>query len=195
MIYRGVIDVHGERRIGRAHVRGSHAVTYTILVVIDYVDDLETTVTRVAARLAEVPDLDAARRPSTDKWSVKEIIGHLVDSAANNHARFVRAQVEDGLIFPGYQQDLWVDVQRYRDAPWPALAWLWRDYNLHIARIIAQTPEDVRLREWTRHNLDEIAWQPVARESASTLDYFMRDYVAHLQHHLGQVRAILGERW
>jgi hypothetical protein len=160
----------------------------------DYADDLRTTVTRAADRLAALPDADAARQPSPGKWCVKEIIGHLVDSAANNHARFVRAQAQDDLVFQGYQQAEWVDLQHYREAPWPDLVRLWRDYNLHIARIIDVMPAEARLRERHRHNLDQIAWKPVAGESSCTLDYFMRDYVGHLHHHLGQVEAILGWR-
>jgi hypothetical protein len=162
--------------------------------MIDYADDLRSTVTRVAAELTEVSDIAAARRPAADKWSVKEIVGHLVDSAANNHGRFVRAQAQDDVIFAGYRQAEWVDLQHYRDAPWPDLVRLWRDYNLHLARIIEVMPAEARLRERRRHNLDEIAWQPVPRESPCTLDYFMRDYVGHLHHHLRQVHAILDQR-
>ena len=162
--------------------------------MIDYVDDLRATVTHAAARLTDVPDIEAARRPLPEKWSVKEIIGHLVDSAANNHARFVRAQAQDDLIFTGYAQAEWVHLQQYRDAPWPDIVRLWRDYNLHIARIIEVMPEAVRFRERCRHNLNEIAWQPIAPESPATLDYFMRDYVGHLHHHLAQIESILGTR-
>ena len=46
-----------------------------------------------------------------DKWSPREIVGHLIDSAANNHQRFVRAQFTDDLVFSGYQQAEWVGVQ------------------------------------------------------------------------------------
>ena len=134
-----------------------------------------------------MPDDAAARRPAPGKWSPKEIIGHLIDSAANNHQRFVRAQSQDDLIFPGYDQDTWVTVQRYLDAPWQDLVTLWRSYNLHIARLMAVTPDEVRLRERKRHNLHELAWQPVPADAPATLDYFMRDYVLHLHHHLRQI--------
>ena len=160
--------------------------------MIEYVEDLRTTVPRVAARLLTVPDAEAARYPAPGKWSSKEIIGHLIDSAANNHLRFVRAQFTTDLVSPGYPQADFVRVQQYHQAGWPGLVTLWRDYNLHIARVIEATPDDARLRERRQHNLDEIAWQPVARDQPVTLDYFMRDYVAHLRHHLRQVEAALG---
>ncbi len=153
----------------------------------DYADDLRATVARASASLAAMPDEAAARRPAPGKWSAKEIIGHLVDSAANNHQRFVRAQFQDDLIFSGYAQDGWVTVQRYQDAPWQDLVTLWRFYNLHIARLIEVTPDEVRLRERRRHNLHELAWQAVPEDTPTTLDYFMRDYVLHLHHHLRQI--------
>ena len=160
--------------------------------MIDYADDLKTTVSRVAARLVTVPETDAARPPAPGKWSSKEIIGHLIDSAANNHLRFVRAQFTDDLVSPGYPQEEFVRVQQYQRAPWAELVTLWRDYNLHIVRVIEAIPADVRLRERREHNLDQIAWQPVPRAHPVTLDYFMADYVAHLHHHLRQVETALG---
>ena len=161
--------------------------------MIDYVEDLKTTVDRVAARLLAVPDADAARHPAPGKWSSKEIIGHLIDSAANNHLRFVRAQFTDNLVSPGYPQEEFVRAQHYQQAPWPSLVALWRDYNLHIARVIEAMPDGARLRERGEHNLDQIAWQPVAREQPVTLDYFMADYVAHMHHHLRQIETALGK--
>ncbi len=110
--------------------------------MLDYADDLRKTVSRVATLLAGVPEEAAARRPAPGKWSAKEIIGHLVDSASNNHQRFVRAQFQDDLVFPGYAQDEWVAVQRYQEAPWPHLLTLWRDFNLHLARVIEATPAE-----------------------------------------------------
>ena len=160
--------------------------------MIDYVDDLRTTVTQVSTRLLAVAEPDAARHPAPGKWSSKEIIGHLIDSAANNHLRFVRAQFTNDLVAPGYPQEDFVRAQQYQQAAWPELVTLWRDYNLHLARVIEAMPEDVRLRDRREHNLDEIAWQPVPREIPVTLDYFMADYVGHLHHHLRQIEAALG---
>ena len=153
----------------------------------DYADDLKATVVRASASLAAMPDEVAARRPAPGKWSPKEIVGHLVDSAANNHQRFVRARFQDELVFSGYAQDEWVAVQQYQHAPWQDLVTLWRSYNLHIARVIEATPDEVRMRPRRRHNLHELAWQPVPAGAPATLDYFMRDYVLHLHHHLRQI--------
>jgi DinB superfamily len=157
-----------------------------------YVADLRTTVTRTAAYLRGVSETDASRRPAPGKWSAKEIIGHLIDSAANNHQRFVRAGLEQDLVMRGYAQEDWLTVQAYQAAPWSELLDLWSSYNLHIARVMGAVPEDVRMRERARHNLHEIAWKPLPPEAPATLDYFMRDYVEHLQHHLRQIAALVG---
>jgi hypothetical protein len=158
----------------------------------DYAEDLRHTVLRVSARLLTVREDEAARRPGPGKWSAKEIIGHLVDSASNNHQRFVRAALQDELVFDGYEQASWVEAQRYQDAPWNNLVLLWREFNLHLARVMESTPEDTRLRERTRHNLDRLAWEPVPAHRPAPLDYFMRDYVSHVHHHLRQVERALG---
>ena len=69
---------------------------------------------------------------------------------------------------------------------------LWREYNRHLARVMAAVPPEVRGREHRRHNLHEIAWQVVPAGEPATLDYFMADYVGHLRHHLRQIGALLG---
>jgi hypothetical protein len=150
-------------------------------------DELRSTVERAGPRLLAVSDADSARRPAPGKWSPREIVGHLIDSASNNHQRFVRAQFQDDLVFPGYDQDAWVRTQHYQERPWPDLVALWRTFNLHIAHVIETTPADARLRPRARHNLDVLAWQPVAADADTTLDYFMTDYVGHLKHHLRQL--------
>jgi DinB family protein len=155
--------------------------------MLDYAEDLRRTVVAASAVLAALTEEEAGRPPAPGKWSPKEVIGHLVDSAANNHQRFVRAQLQDDLIFPGYDQDAWVALQRYADAPWLQLVTLWREYNLHISRVMEAVPEEQRLRPRIRHNLHELAWEPAAADCPATLDYFMRDYVGHLHHHLRQV--------
>lgn len=153
----------------------------------DIARDLRDTVTQAAQRLERMPS-DVARKPNAPgKWSPQEIIGHLVDSACNNHGRFVRAQLSDDLHFPGYEQAEWVSVQQYGSEDWPALIRLWHAYNLHIAHVIEGIPSDVATRPRSTHNLNEIAWKTVPQSQPVTLEYFVRDYVAHLKHHLGQI--------
>jgi hypothetical protein len=150
---------------------------------------LRRTVNREATRLEAIPPERACSPVAAGKWSPQEIIGHLVDSASNNHGRFVRAQLTDDLTFPGYDQEGWVRTQDYTASDWVALVSLWRAYNLHIAHIIERIPENAATRQRRRHNLDEIAWKTVPRSEPVTLEYFVRDYVAHLNHHLQQIRG------
>jgi hypothetical protein len=160
----------------------------------DYITDLRETVERTALELEAISDAMAGVRPGPGRWSPKEIIGHLIDSAANNHQRFVGAQWQEDLVFGGYPQDAWVTAQRYQEAPWTELVSLWREYNRHIARVMDAVPPAVRHRVHSRHNLHEIAWQVFPASQPTTLDYLMADYVGHLHHHLRQLRSSLDSR-
>ena len=158
--------------------------------LMDYSDDLTCTVTARRESLKGISDAHAAQKPSPTAWSAKEIIGHLIDSASNNHQRFVRARWMDDLVFAGYEQDGWVAAQRYQHTDWHELLDLWALYNRHLARVMEGVPDDVRLRVHTRHNLNERAFTTVPAGEPTTLDYFMRDYVAHLHHHLRQLDGL-----
>ena len=151
-------------------------------------EDLVRAVEVAAPRLLAMDDQASATRPAEGKWSPREIVGHLIDSASNNHQRFVRAQWQDDLVFPGYDQDAWVATQRYQDAAWTDLVALWRSFNLHLARVMDAVPADVRQQLRARHNLDRIAFETVPQDRPATLEYFMTDYVRHLKHHLRQMR-------
>src|SRR5581483_2977227 len=145
------------------------------------------TIERATPTLARLSDEAAGRRPAPGEWSPREIIGHLIDSASNNHQRFVRAQFQSDLTFPGYEQDAWVAAQKYQDASWSELVALWAGFNRHLARVMAAVPDDIRLTPRARHNLDRLAWRPVPSNEPATIDYFMAHYVGHLKHHLAQI--------
>ena len=157
----------------------------------DWLDDFQQTIEHAAQQLLLIPEEQAATPKSEGKWSPKQIIGHLIDSAAHNHQRFVRAQFCDDLVFPGYEQEAWVAMQRYNDEPWSRLVELWRQYNLHLVHVMSAVPDAVLTKPRTRHNLDQIGWQTISDHEPVTLEYFMRDYVGHLRHHLDQVFAPL----
>jgi hypothetical protein len=156
-----------------------------------YAVELRRLAIEWSARLELLDDADASRRPAPGKWSIKEIIGHLIDSASNNHQRFVRARTQDSLVFTGYDQDVWVESQRYGTASWLELLSLWRSYNLHLARVMTMTPAEVRLRQTTAHNFGEIGFRAASSGAAMTLAWLMEDYVEHFKHHMTQIRALL----
>ena len=158
-----------------------------------YISELRTIVERESARLLGASPDAVERRPAKGGWSAKEVLGHLIDSAAVNHQRFVRAQWQD-LVFAAYAQDDWVEAQKYQEAPWIELVALWREYNRHIARVMAAIPIEVRLKEHRIHNLHEIAMKPAPADQPASLEYLMRDYVEHLQHHLKQIDGRIAGR-
>jgi DinB family protein len=138
-------------------------------------DDLKQTIGREYRRLERMTDRDVAAPIAPGKWSRKQIVGHLIDSAANNHQRFVRAQ-EAALVFPGYAQDHWVDSQRYADRSWTDLIGLWESYNRHLVHVIAAISDD-------RGDLP----CTIGSGAPITLAFLADDYVRHLRHHLAQL--------
>jgi len=158
----------------------------------EFLRDFEQTVHYSASSLLRLSDNESMEHRRSDSWTRKQILGHLIDSAANNHQRFVRAQFTNDLVFPGYDGDQWVDVQHYNDADWSGLVDLWKLYNLHLARLAKYIPENVLELERSKHNLDQIAFQTVDSNKPVTLEYFIRDYVDHMKHHLDQIFEGLG---
>lgn len=126
-------------------------------------------------------------RPAPNRWSIKEIMGHLIDSANNNHRRFTKAQWQDNLIFQGYAQDRWVTAQQYQTSDWLLLVDLWHSYNLHICHIMENTPKEKLEKSTTDHNFHQIAMVKIPEGESTTLAYFMKDYIFHLVHHLKQI--------
>ena len=127
-------------------------------------------------RLRAISDLESTKPVLSGGWSRKQVIGHLIDSASNNHQRFVRASLQDSLDFPGYDQDGNVRVQEIQKVEWPLLVGLWATYNRYLAHVIAELPAS-QLETICRIGSGE----PV------TLAFLATDYVTHLTHHLSQI--------
>ena len=155
-----------------------------------WLEDFKQTVESASARLAKIDETQSEQPRAKDHWSSKQIIGHLIDSATNNHARFVLGQMKDDLVFPGYDQDGWVRTNHYQEASWSQLIELWRAYNLHLHHVIVHADQARMSTPCTLHTLQEIAFKTVPESEPVTLEYLMKDYVVHLKHHLAQ---ILGE--
>lgn len=119
---------------------------------------------------------EANKKPAPDKWSKKEILGHLLDSAANNHQRFVRMQMENNLRLPGYEQEQWVALQHYNTTAWNELVRFWEAYNLHLLHV---------LRNLNSAKLSNTAI--IGSNDEMTLEFIIEDYVGHLKHHLEQI--------
>ena len=138
---------------------------------------IRDTIVRALPALRAMSDEGAGRPPDAEGWSRKEIVGHLIDSAANNHHRFVRAQEQSPLIFPEYDQMGWVRSQGYNGRKWRDLLELWDAYNRHLAYVIEQIPASKQSVECR-----------IGTNRAVTLGWLAEDYVRHLKHHLEQVQ-------
>jgi hypothetical protein len=145
-------------------------------------DNIEQQVNSAVDRWRILSEQILTFRPSEDAWSVKEIIGHLVDSASNNHQRFVRLQLTDRLIFPDYGQDNihWVRIQNYQEQKWGELLSLWRYFNIQLAYIIRSVDPSCLTNVWE-----------IDAKSNASLYELMTDYLRHLELHLNQVAETL----
>lgn len=142
----------------------------------DYSEIILSIEEREHLRLAGMKEQDVSKPVGPGKWSKKEILGHLIDSASNNHQRFIRALLEESLEFPSYAQTDWVSVQSYGEESWQLLVDLWSAYNLHVAHVIADLPPE---RLATRCKIGD--------KDPITLQELISEYVSHMEHHLKQL--------
>ena len=126
-------------------------------------------------RLEALTDETYAWKPHPQKWSRKEILGHLVDSAQNNIRRFIVAQYEDIPVI-GYQQDAWVSLTNYQDYPPADLIQLWTLLNKHICIILDNISPEAAERKCI-----------MAAGDPQTIKWLAADYCNHLLHHLHQI--------
>jgi hypothetical protein len=139
-------------------------------------NELNATVQAALPQLRALHESAVTHRPAPDRWTIKEVIGHLIDSAANNHQRFVRAQLAEELVFPKYQQNEWVNCQHYNAVDWLELIKFWSLFNQHVTHVIRNA--DVGKLD-VKCSIGDYA--PV------TLRFLMEDYVVHLKHHLDRI--------
>ena len=139
---------------------------------------LKDTVERAARDFAGYSDSTTANPIQLGGWSRKQVLGHLIDSASNNHQRFVRAMLQDELIGPHYDQEGCVRTQRYQEARWTDLLEFWSSYNRFLAHVLAGVPESKRA---TICRIGDYA--------PMTLEELAADYLRHMEHHLEQIRS------
>lgn len=134
--------------------------------LIQYVNEIHAKLTLISNDAASV-------KVSAKQWSKKELIGHLIDSATNNHHRFVRAQELNEFVFPAYEQDNWVILQEYNSSSWEVLIDLWRLYNIQLAHVIKHiNPESLNVS------------CTIGSYSAEKLEAIILDYLPHMKHHI-----------
>ena len=130
--------------------------------------------------LVTISEAEASVPEREGKWSAKQIIGHLTDSAVNNLGRIMRMQIEAGPSLPGYRQMEWVSLQHYAEREWAQVLALWFALNEHV--------------EWTIKHIDKakLANRGVVEGEPLTLGFLIADYIAHIEHHLQAMRLWMG---
>jgi hypothetical protein len=139
------------------------------------IDTLQKIMRNYAGRLYAIPEEVFSYKPQPGKWSKKEILGHLVDSAQNNIRRFVVAQYEE-IPTIVYQQDKWVAIANYQHYPTRDLVTLWELLNRHICQVLANTPAEAAQRR-----------SDTCDPETHTIEWLAADYCNHLLHHLHQL--------
>lgn len=129
-------------------------------------------------RLRAISALESTKPVLPGGWSRKQVLGHLIDSASNNHQRFVRAALQPSLDFPGYDQEGNIRVQAPQEADWPLLLSLWAAYNRYLAHVMAHLPAS-KLETPCR----------IGSHEPASLRFIATDYLTHLVHHLSQIGA------
>ncbi len=146
--------------------------------MIELANALRAEVERASARFRSWAEADVSRERRAGMWTRKEILGHLIDSAANNHQRFVRAQFTSPLSLPGYDQEAWVLLHRYRGRAWGELVDLWGSLNRQGAAVIESVPAEKLQTPCI-----------IGDQEPRPLEWWMRDYLRHVKHHLEQIEG------
>lgn len=125
-------------------------------------------------RFQNISEEEWSHKSSPEKWSKKEIIGHLCDSALTNIRRFVFTQYKENENII-YDQNFWVKAQNYHNVPTSDLIDLWKSLNYQIVHVVENIPDEALQRtcDTTKTELQRF-----------TLEFIIKDYVDHLQHHL-----------
>jgi hypothetical protein len=138
------------------------------------VDDLRKIVDTFTEKITTIPEGEFSAKPLPGKWSKKEVLGHLIDSAQNNLRRFICGQYEAEPPRIFYHQDFWVTSNNYQAMPKDEVIQLWRLINLRICEVLNNMPERNYLKECDTGSLHTLAW-------------LAEDYNKHLKHHINQI--------
>jgi len=143
---------------------------------VEAISSLQNLLKLVPERLIKLSESAVEKKPTPSNWSAKEELGHLLDSAANNHQRIVRAQLEDKPAMPGYDQTGWVKVHGYQGRDWKELIELWQALNRQLLAAAKSVPAAGWARTLT-----------IAGSEPLTLQFVFEDYLAHMVHHLQHI--------
>lgn len=148
----------------------------------DVINGISRVVKTWEEKLVNLPIEAIGEKKNKQSRTIKQILGHLVDSASNNHQRIVRLQYNQYLEFPDYRQDndLWIVVQDYQHTDWINLVQLWKFYNLHIIQII-KTVDQTKLNNY---------WNDFEGNKV-TLSDMIEGYLFHLNLHINEIQELI----
>lgn len=145
--------------------------------ILGYIDTWEQ-------KLIDLPVDTISNKRNKQNRTIKQILGHLIDSAANNHQRMIRLQYNDKLEFPDYQQenDLWIALQDYQNEEWNTIIQLWKYYNLHMIQVIKSVDQS---------KLDN-SWQSFEDITVS-LREMIEEYLGHIDLHFNEIQELINQ--
>lgn len=147
-----------------------------------YTDEIKKIVDEWEQKLLSLPEEVITERRNHQNRTIKQLLGHLVDSASNNHQRMIRLQYNENLIFPDYTQDndRWIAIQDYQHADWENLVQLWKSFNLHIIHLIKSIDKSKLSNSWTDFEGNKV-----------TLGNMIEGYPWHLNLHINDIRELI----
>jgi hypothetical protein len=134
---------------------------------------LQQSIEREKPNLLALTDAQAQIPRGAGKWSPKQELGHLIDSASNNHIRFAGAAIQPEFRGPGYAQNDWVRLHNYPAMEWESLVEFWFRYNGLLVLLVENIPQD---------RLEALCF--VGENPPVTLRFLIEDYIWHMQHHI-----------
>ena len=149
--------------------------------MIAIIEKLEFYLKTIPGRVLKIDNASVNHKPDPEKWSKKEILGHLVDSAINNLQRLIRVQYEPGIKVV-YDQDKWVKIQNYQHMDTESIVELWYFMNQQFIRIIKSFPAE-KIIDKVDTGIDKTEFH--------TAEYLIGDYLVHMEHHLKQILGSL----
>lgn len=143
--------------------------------ILRYIEDWEQ-------KLVDLPVDTITQKRNRQNRTIKQILGHLIDSAANNHQRMVRLQYNEKLVFTDYQQDndLWIALQDYQNEDWNTIIQLWKFYNLHMIQVIKSIDQSKLTNSW--QNFEDVT---------VTLQQMVEGYLGHIDLHLNEIQELI----
>jgi len=147
-----------------------------------YTDEIGKIVSEWEPQLLLLPEEMITERRNHQNRTIKQLLGHLIDSASNNHQRMIRLQYNESLTFPDYTQDndRWIAIQDYQHADWKNLVELWKSFNLHMIHLIKSIDSSKLHNYWTDFEGVKV-----------TLEDMIKGYPQHLNLHINDIKDLI----